>query len=141
MFSPKKQDTTFNDRDIRAFLEQGCEFEGKLQFSGVVRMNGHFRGEIESADSLILGETAHLEGVVRIGALIIGGRVKGDIFASHRVEILSTGFVEGTISAPSLVTHEGAQVIGQVKIQATQPLAVVPPGKAQAAQGQTTVKN
>ncbi len=116
MFSGKKVEQNFNDRDIRAFLEHGCEFEGKLNFSGVVRMNGNFKGEIESNDILILGETATVEGTIKIGAMIVGGKVHGDIIANHRVEILATGFVKGTIQAPCLITHEGAQIVGQISV-------------------------
>ena len=115
--SAKKQEIAYNDREIRAFLEHGCEFEGKLQFSGVVRLNGKFKGEIESSDTLIIGDTAMVEGTLRVGAIIVGGRVSGEITAKHRAEILSTGIVEGTLSAPALITHEGAQIFGQFKVK------------------------
>ena len=117
MFTAKKGDGIPNDREIRAFLEEGCEFEGKLTFSGVVRLNGRFRGEIESDDTLIVGNTAQIEGKLRVGALIVGGHIVGDIVSRHRVEILSTGLVEGRIESPSLVTHEGAMVVAQLNVK------------------------
>lgn len=107
---------TPNDREIRAFLEEGCEFEGKLSFTGVVRLNGTFRGDIESEDTLIIGDTARVEGTLKVGALIVGGHVTGEIHSRHRVEILASGKVEGLIVAPSLVTHEGAGLLAQVKV-------------------------
>jgi cytoskeletal protein CcmA (bactofilin family) len=117
MFQAKKPDGAPNDRDIRAFLEEGCEFEGKLTFSGVVRLNGKFRGEIESDDTLIIGETAEIEGRLSVGAIIIGGRVLGEIHSRHRVEILATGVVEGVVNAPMIITHEGASLVAQVKVR------------------------
>jgi cytoskeletal protein CcmA (bactofilin family) len=116
MFTSKKSEALTNDREIRAFLEEGCEMEGRLQFSGVVRMNGRFRGEILSEDVLIVGTTATIEGHLQVGSLIVGGHVNGDVKARLRVEILATGFIEGTVESPALVTHEGGMVCGQVKV-------------------------
>jgi cytoskeletal protein CcmA (bactofilin family) len=122
MFARRKSDFSFNDRDLKAFLEHGCEFEGKLTFSGVVRLNGKLRGDIESEDTLIVGESAEIDGTLNVGAAVIAGRVTGDIKAKHRIEIHATGIVSGTIQSPTLVTHEGAQLMGQVHItSASQP--------------------
>jgi cytoskeletal protein CcmA (bactofilin family) len=77
MFASKKSDGAPNDREIRAFLEEGCEFEGRLSFTGVVRLNGKFRGDIESEDTLIIGDTAQVEGKLTVGAIIVGGHVIG----------------------------------------------------------------
>lgn len=116
MFQSKKSETSFNDRDIRAFLEEGCEFEGKLTFSGVVRLNGKFKGDIATEDTLIIGDTAQLEGSFRVGVIIVGGKITGDIIAKHRVEVQNTGVVQGKIIAPTLITHEGAQILGSIQV-------------------------
>ena len=116
MFAGKKQEDAPNDRDIKAFLEEGCEFEGKLTFTGVVRLNGKYRGEIESTDTLIVGETAYLEGKVNVGALILGGTLVGEVNSLHRVEILSSGKMDGVLNAGSLVTHEGATILASIKV-------------------------
>ncbi|MEN9827127.1 MAG: hypothetical protein RI953_2872 [Pseudomonadota bacterium] len=112
----KKSDASYNDREIRAFLEEGCEFEGKLNFNGVVRLNGRFFGDIDSDDTLIIGETALVQGNIRVGVAILGGRVIGDISTKHYTEILSTGFIEGSITSPKMITHEGAQVLGHISV-------------------------
>ena len=122
----KRAEPIYNDREIRAFLEEGCEFDGKLNFSGVVRLNGKFLGDIDSEDTLIIGETALVQGNIRVGFAIIGGRVVGDITTKHCTEILTTGTVEGSITSPALITHEGAQLLGQMNVYKEQPgLAVV----------------
>lgn len=117
----KKPESSYNDREIRAFLEEGCEFEGKLNFTGVVRLNGKFFGEIDSEDTLIIGETAIVQGNIRVGVAIIGGKVLGDVQTKHCTEILSTGIIEGSINSPAMITHEGGQLIGHVNILREQP--------------------
>jgi cytoskeletal protein CcmA (bactofilin family) len=117
----RKSENLYNDREIRAFLEEGSEFEGKLNFTGVVRLNGKFVGDIDSEDTLILGETAYVEGNIRVGIAIIGGRLVGDVATKHCLEILGTGIVEGTITSTKLITHEGAQIHGQISVQHEKP--------------------
>jgi cytoskeletal protein CcmA (bactofilin family) len=112
----KKPDSSYNDREIRAFLEEGCEFEGKLTFTGVVRLNGKFYGDIDSEDTLIVGETALVQGNVRVGVAIIGGRVQGDIVTKHCTEILANGLIEGSINSPKMITHEGGQIVGHISV-------------------------
>lgn len=112
----KPKESVSNSQDIRAFLEQGCDFEGKLTFTGLVRLNGRLKGDIQTNDVLIVGKTAVIEGNIRVGMIIVGGRIEGDIEARDRVEILPTGSVEGTLSSPILITHEGAQLSGTIKV-------------------------
>ncbi|MEN9530713.1 MAG: hypothetical protein RI932_2586 [Pseudomonadota bacterium] len=117
----KKAEPSYNDREIRAFLEEGCEFDGKLNFSGVVRLNGRFNGDIDSEDTLIVGETAVIEGNIRVGFAIVGGRVVGDIATKHCTEILATGTIEGSVTSPSLISHEGAQIHGHMNVRREMP--------------------
>ena len=41
-----KKDKPIEKTDIKAFLGPGSQFEGKLIFDEVVRMDGTFRGEV-----------------------------------------------------------------------------------------------
>ena len=40
--------------EITALLGRGTRFDGKLHFEGVVRIDGAFRGEIKSPDTLMI---------------------------------------------------------------------------------------
>lgn len=119
MFEKKGQDA-HGDRTVKAFLEHGCEFEGRLTFSGIVRVNGKLKGDIISDNTLIVGETADIEGTLAVGSIIIGGHVVGDIVAKQRIEIHSTGVVKGKVTAPLLVMQEGGQIDGQISILSKQ---------------------
>ena len=50
--------------DINAFLGVGTSFVGRLTFGGVVRIDGHFEGEIVSTGTLVVGSQAHVAGRV-----------------------------------------------------------------------------
>ena len=50
---------------LTAFIDQGSEFEGKLSFRDTVRIDGRFRGEITSENTLIVGESGEIEADIR----------------------------------------------------------------------------
>ncbi len=97
-------------------LDKGCEFDGKLSFEGVVRIDGVFRGEIFSHDHLIIGDGAIVEANIQVGELEIGGSFKGNIIANERVIIHSTGKVQAKISAGEFEVHKGALFDGTVEM-------------------------
>jgi len=93
--------------EIKAFLGPGSQFEGKLQFDEIVRLDGSFRGEIISEDTLIVGETADIEADVTVGSLVLSGRIRGNIKARGKVELRAPARVEGNIETPVLAVEEG----------------------------------
>ena len=60
----------FSKRDTKkhgewtGFLDQGVRLEGTLELRGTFRLDGQMHGNIVSADSLILGEAAKVEGQI-----------------------------------------------------------------------------
>ena len=101
---------------LTAFIDQGSDFEGKLSFKDTVRIDGCFRGEIASENTLIVGESGEIEACIRSKNVVISGSVDGDVIATQKVVLHKTGRVNGNIQTPSLVMEEGAWVNGQVKM-------------------------
>jgi len=64
-----------------------------MSFEGVFRLDGKVVGEILNSGTLILGETAIVKGTLGVNALILNGRVEGEVNARERVEIHSKGKV------------------------------------------------
>lgn len=111
-----KKPVTIDKADIKAFLGSGSTFEGTLKFDELVRLDGVFSGEIYSSDTLIVGETAQINGKIHVGTLILSGQFKGDIAATQLVELRSTAQVEGTIETPSLKIDEKVIFNGEIKM-------------------------
>lgn len=101
---------------VTGVIDQGCEFEGKLCFQGTVRINGTFRGEIFTPDTLVIGEDARVYGDIEAGIVVISGEVIGNVRAKHRVEIHRPGVFRGDIFAPSLKVDEGVVFEGRSKM-------------------------
>ncbi len=92
---------------ITAFLGRETEFEGNLSFKGMVRIDGRFKGEINTEGTLIVGETAVIDSDIHASNVIISGEIRGHIVAGERIEILSPGKVFGDIESPSVVINSG----------------------------------
>ena len=105
-----------SDASVAGVIDQGCEFEGKLCFSGSFWINGIFRGEIYTFDTVIIGENAKVIGSINAGIIIISGDVSGIVHAKYRVEIHQPAVFKGEIHTPSLSVDEGVIFEGSSKM-------------------------
>jgi cytoskeletal protein CcmA (bactofilin family) len=103
--------------EINAFLGHDTEFEGKLSFTGAVRIDGKFSGEIESSGTLIAGESATITAQIHVANMIISGEVNGDIFAENKIQINVPGKLFGNIQTPKLVIAEGVIFQGNCRMK------------------------
>ncbi len=111
-----KKPVAIDKADIKAFLGPGSKFEGKLSFDEMVRLDGIFSGEINSSDTLVVGETAQIEGNIHVGAIVLSGRFKGDIVATTSVELRAPAQVEGIIETPSLKIDDKVIFNGEIRM-------------------------
>ena len=103
--------------EINAFLGVNTEFEGKLTFTGAVRVDGRFKGEIITKGTLIVGELAVIESDISASHIIVNGEIRGNITAEKRLEIHASGRVSGNIQTPVLVIDEGVVFNGNCSME------------------------
>jgi len=105
--------------EITALLGRGTRFEGKLYFEGRVRVDGIFKGEIKSDDTLIIGDGAEVHAEIDVATVIIrGGIVHGNVRASTSIEIHAPGKLVGNINSPSLFIERGVEFQGSCRMDA-----------------------
>jgi cytoskeletal protein CcmA (bactofilin family) len=106
-----------DDKDVlKAFLSEGTEFKGLLTFTGTVRIDGKFEGEIITKDILVIGETAQVKAEVTVGQILVKGKLIGNINSTQKIEISTRGQVIGNIRTPALLMEEGAILEGQCEM-------------------------
>ncbi|MBN1254410.1 MAG: polymer-forming cytoskeletal protein [Deltaproteobacteria bacterium] len=103
--------------EVNAFMGPETSFEGKLNYTGAVRLDGRFKGEIRSDDTLIIGETGRFEGEIHVGSVIIQGEITGNVYAKEKVQLHHPGRVVGNMTAPTVVMDEGAVFEGNCKMK------------------------
>ncbi len=90
-----------------SIIAQGCKFDGKVQVRGTLRVEGEFKGDIGTPESLVIGKTGVVNGKVTVKNAIIGGQLIGNITAENKIELQSGSHVEGDIKTKRLVIDEG----------------------------------
>lgn len=113
----KQRNNALEKGEIKAFLGPGSHFEGKMAFDEIVRLDGAFRGEITSRDTLIVGDTADIQAQVIVGTLIVSGKIRGNIKAVSRVEMRAPAQIDGDVETPSLIVEEGVIWNGQLTMK------------------------
>jgi cytoskeletal protein CcmA (bactofilin family) len=104
--------------EITTLLGRGATFEGKLTFEGTVRIDGRFKGEVFTDDTLVIGEGAHVEATIDVGEVIIQGTVVGNVTAKRSIEIHAPGRVKGDLHTPTLQIDKGVIFEGRSFMEA-----------------------
>jgi cytoskeletal protein CcmA (bactofilin family) len=109
--------------EITTILGKGSAFDGKLTFEGAVRIDGEFSGEIRTAGTLIVGETAEVKAQINAARIVIEGVVRGDITATEAIEIHAPARVYGNLTTPALEIQRGSVFEGNSTMESSPQLA------------------
>jgi cytoskeletal protein CcmA (bactofilin family) len=97
-------------------LSRGVSIIGSVKFRDQLVIDGHVKGDINSAGTLTIGEHASIHGEVRSKSVTVQGTVEGNIFATERCELRAGCSLRGDIEAPRLVVDENATFLGSAKV-------------------------
>lgn len=101
---------------IETVIGEGAEVKGGLLVSGAVYVNGHVHGDVQSDAIITLGEHGEVEGNLSAPVVVVGGKLRGYIDATVKVELLGTAMVGGDIRSPKLAVAEGALFEGNCEM-------------------------
>ena len=108
---------------LTAFIDEDSEIEGRYSFKGTLMLNGRFKGDISSTDTLIIGEKGSVTGDIRAGQVFVSGEVVGSLFCTERVELKGTARVFADVEAPLVVVEEGVLFEGHCRMTKANPNA------------------
>lgn len=98
-------------------VESEPELTGEINFKDMLRINGHFAGKVTSPKgTLIVDGSALVDGDIEVGAVVISGRVNGDVVAQDRVELGAAAVINGNISTRILTMKPGAIFQGDCRM-------------------------
>jgi cytoskeletal protein CcmA (bactofilin family) len=97
-------------------LGKETNFNGILRFRDSLKIDGNFEGEIESPGFLYIENGATVKANIKVGAVVIGGVVRGNVEASERLEMLTTGKVFGNIRTAKLNIADGVVFEGKCEM-------------------------
>lgn len=116
-----------------AFIEKGANAEGKgvpglsiigagmrvvgdISADGVVKIEGSVNGTVRAAKQVLVARGGEVEGDVVSREAIIGGEVRGAIYAEERVELQTTSVVHGDVHTKRLLIQEGGEINGVLRM-------------------------
>lgn len=104
------------DERVATTLGEDTTFEGNLKFANTLRIEGKFKGQMESDGQLIVAKTGVVEADIKVGGVTVDGKITGNITASDLVELRSTAEVHGDITASRLKVEDGVVFVGRADV-------------------------
>ena len=109
-------------RRAMANIGQSISIKGDLTGNEDLEIEGKVVGKVELPNNqLTIGANGSVQAEVKAKAVVIVGRVSGNVHGTERVEIQATGVVEGDVTAPKLVVAEGAKLNGAIHMTGEAP--------------------
>ncbi|MBT3276064.1 MAG: cell division protein [Spirochaetales bacterium] len=105
-----------NIEPIATTLGKETVFSGTMRFTSSLKIDGNFKGEIVSAGFLYVEEGAQIQANIKVGSVVVGGVVHGNIIATEKLEMLSTGRVYGNVTTSKLKIADGVVFEGKCEM-------------------------
>lgn len=125
---------------INTLVGADTRVEGNVEFSGGFHVDGHVKGDVKAVGAkkavLSISERGSVEGHVSAPHVVLNGAVKGNVYASERLELGPKARVDGNVEYKLIRIEVGGEVNGNLvhtgTAQATKPQ---PRKKASASRG------
>ena len=95
-------------------------FDGRYRSERGVRIQGNARGSIESRQYIFVEGGAQVEADLSAEDITISGDFKGKISCRRRLEVTSTGKIQGQVQTVLLVVQEGGALDGELHMRVDQ---------------------
>jgi cytoskeletal protein CcmA (bactofilin family) len=126
---PDNDNGTGHDKhQFIAFVGHGVTVKGVINYTGTVKIDGHFEGEINTEGVLMVGCEAVINAQIVAGSVVSYGTIIGNITASDKVSLKAPGVFNGSVKAPVLCMEEGVIFTGQLEMSEKAPQLDRPPG-------------
>jgi len=110
-------DSAFGKEKIVAFIGQGVEFKGTINYKGSVRIDGRLDGELHTEGTLLVGKEAVITAKISAGSVISKGKITGDIKANEKILLLASANMDGSLNTPQLSIEEGVIFNGTIEMK------------------------
>lgn len=99
-----------------SIIGTGMRVVGDVTADGVVKVEGTVVGTVQAAKQVLVAKGGEVEGDVITREAIIGGEVRGAVYAEERVELQATSVIHGDIATKRLFVQEGGEINGVLRM-------------------------
>lgn len=89
------------------YLYKGSRVSGHLSFQGSAAIDGAVDGDIQCQGTLTIGESAEVKAKITAQAVIVRGKVEGNVSAKEKIELIAPARLIGNIETSRLIITEG----------------------------------
>ena len=101
-----------------AQIGKSVVIKGELTGSEDLYIDGQVEGSISlKGNSLTIGPNGQIKASVEAKAVVVQGKLEGNVQASDRVELRKSAIMTGDISTQRIAIEEGAYLKGKIDIQ------------------------
>ena len=100
---------------------EGLTLKGEITGEGDVRLLGRFEGTVAISGAVFIGQNGEVDGDLSATSIVVAGRVRGNLSATGRVEILPQGMLTGNLKSGSFNAADGAVVKGELWVERSAP--------------------
>ena len=116
MFGSKKK---IKSSKIDTLIGQGVDLTGNIKFKGGLHLDGIVIGNVSTADAaegtvLVISDRGRVEGDVHVAYAVINGEVKGNVYASEKLELSAHARISGNVEYNLLEMASGAEINGSM---------------------------
>jgi cytoskeletal protein CcmA (bactofilin family) len=90
--------------------------KGEIVGEGDLELAGRFEGIVNVNGRVFVGERAEVDADISASNIVVGGKVRGNLNATGRVEILPQGILTGNLKSGSFAAADGALVKGEIVV-------------------------
>jgi cytoskeletal protein CcmA (bactofilin family) len=108
------------DFSINTIIGPNSSVSGDLEIGGFIRIDGYVRGDVNAQGRVVVGEEARMRSNISGTAVTIGGVVYGNVLASERLNVLSSGLVIGDVITRRIQADDGCLIHGKIRVCPTE---------------------
>ncbi len=95
-------------KEVETIIGEDTILQGTLKTKGSIRIDGRLEGNIIEASQVIVGVKGYVQGDITAQAVIVGGKINGNVTAIESIELKAGAQLLGDIHTSTLSIGEGA---------------------------------
>lgn len=103
-----KRTDNYKASKVCTVIGKGTTFDGTLTTAETVRVEGVVKGNVVSEGTFIVGCGGLVDGKIEAVNILVGGEVRGELFASGKIEVNPTGKIYGNLHTKALIVDDKA---------------------------------
>ena len=125
---------------LDTYIGEDTSFDGVLTSSRSLTIFGGVKGTIECQGRVVIGQSGKIEADIVADDVAVSGKVMGNVTAKSKLEITSTGIIQGNVKTASLVMEDGGKLDGHCEMLSDGKPAVVKESKTEEQSSDLTSK-